>query len=239
MLALKSTENMTGVLISGDFWDLDELCSAIHHLTGKEDRYMDWQGARMRLLGVTSEIRYAYQGNRNIDFVANGLHKEMMKSHDFIAPENNIYYSTEILWPELVFSFIALNDFIQLYKKYEFANDFDLHIVNVRKFQALISEAWKDILTNEEYAVILSAVYSPETTVEEYAIQYIDMLNLSYIEMTKEQRTKSFSSIVQNIVMGNGEYEAIKKKVIAEASKTKSAIHDLRFNVNYPEQIDW
>lgn len=239
MLSVTNTENMTGVLISGDFWDLDELCTAIYLLTGEKDRYMEWQGARMRLLSVVYDLRHASQGDRNIEFVANGLHKETMKAHDFIAPENNIYYSTEALWPEIIFSFIAINDFIKLYKKYEHASDFDLHIVNARKFQAIIAEVLKENMTQAEYTAFLSAILSPDSNVEEYAVQYIDMLNLSFINMTKEQRTKSFSSIVKNIVIDNNEYESIKQQIISEANKTKSSIHDLQLNVKYPEHIEW
>ena len=235
MLALKNTENMTGALINGDYWDLDELCTAIYQLTGKEDRYLDWQGARLRLLGVSYDLRHAYQGERHIDTVANGLHKEVMKAHDFVASENNIYYSTEILWPELVFTFIALNDFIDLYKKYEHKTDYDVHIVTARKFQAIIAEGLKTNMPEADYQTILTT----KTNVEEYAIQYIDMLNLTYIEMTKEQRIQSFPSIAKNIVLENKEYVAVKRKVMSEANQSKSAIHQLKFNLEYPKDIEW
>lgn len=235
MLALKNTENMTGALISGDYWDLDELCTAIYQLTGEEGRYLDWQGARMRLLGVSYELRHAYQGDRHIDTVANGLHKEVMKAHDFVASENNIYYSTEILWPELVFSFIAINDFIKLHKKYEKKTDYDVSIVTARKFQSIIADGLKENMPEADYQTILTT----NTNVEEYAIQYIDMLNLTYIEMTKEQRIQSFPSIAKNIVLENNEYAAVKRKVMSEANSSKSAIHQLKFNLEYPENIEW
>lgn len=144
MLALKNTENLTGALISGDYWDLDELCTALHRLTGKESRYLDWQGARMRLLSIMHDLRNAYQGNSNVETVGNGLKKDTMKNHDFIASQNNIYFSTEILWPELIFTLVAINDFINLHQKYEQATDLEIHIVNARKFQALIAEGQRE-----------------------------------------------------------------------------------------------
>ena len=46
---------------------------------GDENHYYDYQGARNRILQVCYEIRNATQGNRNIEFIANGLHKGIMK----------------------------------------------------------------------------------------------------------------------------------------------------------------
>jgi len=63
-----------------------------------------------------------------------------MKNYDFIASQNNIYFSVEVLWPKLIFALVATNDFINLHKKYEQAIDPDIHIVNVRMFQALNAE---------------------------------------------------------------------------------------------------
>ena len=239
MLSLKNTDNLTGALISGDYWDLNELCTAIYSIIGDEKRYYDWQGSRMRLLGITYDLRHAYQGERNVEFIGNGLHKEIMKAHDFIAPNKNIYYSVEILWPELIYSSIAINDFIKLYKKDKNATDFDLHIVNARKFQAIVAEGLKENMTATEFKTLTDAMFSPQTTVEEYAIQYIDMLNLSYIEMPREKRIKAFTAIANNIVISNSEYNSVKQTVLTEANKTKSSIHDLRLNVDYPEDIEW
>lgn len=239
MLLLKNTENLTGASISGDFWDLDETCSSIYHLLGEEGRYFEWQGARIRLLSIAYNLRHASRGERKVEFVANGLPKEVMKTHNFIAPNHNIYFATEILWPELIFAFLAMNDFIKLYLKYEHTTEIDTHLVNARKFQSIIAEGLQENMSKEAYSVILSALLSPGTTVEEYAIQYIDMLNLSYINMSKEQRLQSFAAIVQNIIVDNEEYHSIKQQVLAEANRTKMSIHELKVHVEYPENIEW
>ena len=239
MLALKNTENLTGALISGDYWDLDELCTALHGLTGNESRYLDWQGARMRLLRIMHDLRDAYQGNGNIESVGNGLKKDTMKNHDFIASQNNIYFSTEILWPELIFALVAINDFIDLHKKYEQATDLDIHIVNARKFQALILEGMKANMSEETYRNTMHHVITSNAYVKEYAIQYIDLLNLSYIDMSKDQRTQSFESIAHNIIVQTRDYNNFKNKIITETNKTKSSIHDYRTSIEYPEHIEW
>ena len=239
MLALKNTENLTGALISGDYWDLDELCTALHRLTGNESRYLDWQGARMRLLRTMHDLRQAYQGSKNVESVGNGLKRDTMKNHDFIASQNNIYFSTEILWPELIFALVAINDFINLHKKYEQATDLDIHIVNARKLQALIAEALKKNMSEETYTFAMQYVITSNAFVEEYAIQYIDLLNISYIDMSKEQRTQAFESIVHNIIVQTKDYHNFKSKILTETNKTKSTIHDFRMNIEYPESIEW
>lgn len=239
MLALKNTENLTGALVSGDYWDLDELCTALHRLTGNDSRYLDWQGARMRMLSMMHDLRNAYQGNKNVESVGNGLKKDTMKNHDFIASQNNIYFSTEILWPELIFALVAINDFINLHKKYEQATDLDIHIVNARKFQALIAEGLKENMSEETYTFIIQHVLTSNAYVEEYAIQYIDLLNFSYIDMSREQRTKAFESIAHNIVVQTKDYHNFKNKILTEINKTKSTLHDFRANIKYPEHIEW
>lgn len=239
MLALKNTDNLTGALISGDYWDLDELCMALHRLTGEESRYLDWQGARIRLLRITQNLRSAYHGNKNVESVGNGLKKDTMKDNDFIASQHNIYYSTEILWPELIFALVSINDFINLHQKYENATDLDIHIVNARKFQALIAEGLKENMSEGTYTSIMQYVLSSKANTEEYAVQYIDLLNLSFIEMSKDQRTQAFDAITHKIVIQSNDYNNFKSKILSELNKTKSTIHDFQMNIEYPEYIEW
>lgn len=44
MISIQSTEQLTGVQICGDFWDLDELINAIYKVTGDANKYYDYQG---------------------------------------------------------------------------------------------------------------------------------------------------------------------------------------------------
>jgi len=49
MISIQSTEQLTGVQICGDFWDLDELINAIYKVTGDANKYYDYQGPRLRI----------------------------------------------------------------------------------------------------------------------------------------------------------------------------------------------
>src|SRR5690606_39710985 len=62
-----------------------------------------------------------FKGEYNVEFVANGVHRGIAMKQDLLAPEKNVYFSVEILWPELIFMTIALNDFIELH--YEFRSE--------------------------------------------------------------------------------------------------------------------
>lgn len=239
MLSITQTENLTGAKISGDYWDLDEINQSFYTVVGDENNYYDWEGSRKRVLGVSYEIRQAIQGGRRVDFVSNGLTKDSMKNNDIVTSGKNIYYSVEVLWPELIFTSIALNDFARLYAKEHTHPSLDVHIATVRKFQSAVGEALQTILTKNEHTQFMILLSRSETNVQEYAIQFVDMLNLHYINSTKEQRQKNLGSIALKLAVQDKEYEAFRNQVILSANKTKSDIHDMSITQKYPVEIEW
>ncbi len=238
MLTMKSTPNHTGVKISGDYFDLDELNLAIYKVIGQEDQYYGYEGSRMRILGISYEIRHAAQGDRNVDFVFNGLHEHTMKQHGFIAPDKNIYFSTEVLWPELIYAAIALKDFVKLYQEDKKSTQWDIHLPVIARFQSLVLDCLQGHVPVEEFDVIFNA-FNQQASVNDYAIQYVDLLNLKYIGMDKEQREKSLSTIAMKIAVQDQEYEAFRKQVIAAASPHKKPIHEIAIQAEYPENVEW
>lgn len=239
MLSITHTENLTGAILSGDYWDLDELNHAFYAVIGDENKYYDWEGSRQRILGVAFEIRQAIQGERRLDFVSNGLTKTSMIQHDMVGSGKNIYYLVEVLWPELIFTTIALNDFARLYTKEHTHPSLDVHITTIRKFQSLVGEALQKILPKNEHTQFMILLSRNETNVQEYAIQFVDMLNLHYINSTKEQRQKNLGSIALKLAVQDQEYETFRNQVIQSANRTKSDIHDMSITKKYPEEIEW
>ena len=63
------------------------------------------------MLGICYDIRHALMGNREYQFVENGLTDEIKKYQGFIASDKNIYLKIYVLWPEMLFVLWALNDF--------------------------------------------------------------------------------------------------------------------------------
>ena len=239
MLSITHTENLTGAIVSGDYWDFDELNHAIYKVIGEEGKYYDLEGSRARVLKVCHDFRQAYLGDRNIEFVKNGLHKDSMKKHDLVAPEKNIYFTVEILWPELIFAVIALNDFIKLYQKNHSFPLIDPHVTAIRKFQSAVGVSLSELIDEEQFQDFMKLINNQLTNVHKYAIQFVDVLNINYIKMTKEQREKSLGTYALKLAVQDNEYEAFRNQVIKSASVSKSSIHDLALTVPYPKNIEW
>ena len=239
MISITHTENLTGARINGDYWDLNELNQAFYAVIGDENKYYDWEGSRQRILGISYEVHHALQGERNLDYVNNGLTKETMKQNGVVASEKNIYYSVDVLWPELIFTSIALNDFIRLYMKAHTHPSLDIHITTIRKFQSSIGEALQSVMSKEEHDRFMKILSSNETNVQEYAIQFVDMLNLAYIDSTKENREKNLGTIALKLAIQDKDYAAFRDQVLMSANKTKSDIHDMAITKKYPEDFEW
>lgn len=238
MLTMMTTPNHTGVKISGDYFDLDDLNQAFYQVIGKDGQYHGYEGARMRILGISYEIRHAAQGDRNVEFVFNGLHDHTKKQHGFIAPDKNIYFSVEILWPELIFAAIALKDFVSLYQKNSSKSIWDIHLPVIYRFQSLVLDCLQGHIPDDQYETILKAFNQP-VTMDDYAIQYVDLMNLKYIGMTKEQREQSLSTIAIKLAVQDKEYQAFRQQVLAAAAPGKRQIHEIEVSAEYPEDFEW
>lgn len=238
MLTMVTTPNLTGVKISGDYFDLDELNQALYYVVGEENKYYDYAGSRIRILSISYEIRHAAQGDRNVESVFNGLHDHTKKQHGFIAPDKNIYFSTEILWPELLYAVIALKDFGKLHRKNVKLPDWNIHLQVVAHFQALVLDCLQGQVPDENYHSILQA-FDQAPSVDEYAIQYIDFLNLKYIEMPKAERERILPVIALKIAEQDKDYAAFRAQVLAAATPEKRSIHEIRLQAEYPEEIEW
>ena len=133
---------------------------------------------------------------------------------------------------------MALNDFVRLHKEdIEFPDwDHELHLI--RHFQALVLDCLHGQVPEEQYQLILKT-FSKTPTVSDYAIQYIDFLNLKFIDMPKQQRENTLPAVAVKIAMQDNDYQAFRQQVLAAATPAKKAIHEIHFNAEYPEQIDW
>ena len=98
MLSVKTTEKLTGVTVSGTYGDLNALYNSISNVIGEEGSYPGYEACRIRVLGLCYDIRHAYQGDRNRGKIELG--EEI--------------FSFEYLWPEMVFIFAVLDDFVRL-----------------------------------------------------------------------------------------------------------------------------
>ena len=239
MLTIQPTEMLTGLRISGDYWDIDALLRAIYDVTGDENRYFDFQGARNRILHFCLELRNAIKGEHNIDFVTNGIHKGLEKEKAILAPKKNVYYSVEILVPEVIFAAAALNDFIRLHQEMIDSSIWNISVATIRQFQGAVAETLADLLEEEHYIVFLQMLHSKQARFFRYATQYVDILNLEYLKLSQEERKNKISSYAIRLLIEDERYSALKEQLMATASVTKHALHELNLALKYPETIDW
>ncbi|MFC4355418.1 DUF6904 family protein [Chryseomicrobium palamuruense] len=241
MLTIQSTPHATGATISGDYWDFDSFLTAAFAIIGKTNRYYDYQSTHARLTKNLLELAAARKGHEAVLFVDNGASREQMKEKDLVGPQKNVYFGTNVLWPELLFTIFGLHDYIRLHSKEAAHPQLHRDLVELHLFQAKVVEALEQALPEEDFTDLKRALVSPERSTEEYATQYIDMLSVSYLKVPKEERVVLLPKIARSIVVGSSDYDGFKQKVLAEANKTKSSIHDIKLTAEYPEKdtIEW
>jgi len=256
MITVTNTPNLTGVTISGDINDLYNLVEAFHEITidelsEKHHRYIE---ISTRVLGLCYDIRHAYQGDRAVELIDNAMTEEKMKWHSIIAPKNNVYYSCNYLYPEMFFVMLALTELVELRikditkTKYLYREVMDKKVIwdetiaIIRLFQAEFVKCVKGVLSDASFARWLNLMNGGYIGIEDIAGQYIDMLNIKYINMTKEKRMKNLNSIAKRIAGFSYDYEHKEiKEVVAEAAKEyrcePGEIH-LK-GIDYPEDFAW
>ena len=116
MIYVKNTPNNVGVSIYGDCLDFDMLYDALHTIVGNEEQYTAYEAARIRVLGVCYDLRHALMGDREIEFVDNGIDDEKRKHMSVLASDKNVYLKINVLWSEMLFVTMVLNDFMRIIK---------------------------------------------------------------------------------------------------------------------------
>ena len=118
MLKVTMTPNLLGFKIAGDYDDLNELYDAVWALSIADGDFPDDERMRgdddelimsTRLLALCYDIRHAYQGARNIEFVSSGMNEWSAKSQGLQLVEKNVSFSVEVLYPEAMYEALVLN----------------------------------------------------------------------------------------------------------------------------------
>ena len=95
-------------------------------------------------------------GDREILFIDNGMDTEKMKRMGTITNGTNVYLCINVLWPEMLFVLMALNDFCRFHaqkltkKRYEMMLDksviWDHNITQIRLLQAEVAKCLEEIV---------------------------------------------------------------------------------------------
>ncbi|NLX91549.1 MAG: hypothetical protein GXZ07_08190 [Firmicutes bacterium] len=256
MITLRNTKNRAGVCISGDYNDLNALVNAFYEITIDEfsEKYTSYIDISTRVLGLCYDVRHAMQGDRDVELVNNGMTEDLMKFHSVIAPKKNVYYQCNYLYPEMFFVMIALNELIKLRartlakSRYGY-NDllnrrviWDETIAVLRTFQAKFQKCVRELLTEASFARWLKVMNNDYIGIEEIAGQYIDFLNIEYINMSKEKREKNLTKMARRIAefRTDKDYLEIKEVVEEAALEYGCPKESIRLaGIEYPDTIDW
>lgn len=250
MIYLKNSLNNAGVSIYGDLLDFDALYEALHIIVGDEDENINYEGARFRVLSVCYDLRHAMMGDREIEFVDNGFNVDKMKAMAVIAPNKNLYLKIDVLWPELLFVTMALNDFVRLHAqkqakdKYQFMLDkrniWDSPIAQVRSFQAAIAKCIKEVVSPASFSRMINLLNHDYMWTDGYVTQYLDILNVRFINMDKEKRLKSIPLMAKRLTEREREYSEIESTVLRGAAEFGCRAEDIELQgMEYPDEIDW
>lgn len=260
MIQVTNTENLTGVTISGDFYDLDQLVDALHDISvGDMDEDLNdhsrmYLNVSLRVLGVCYDIRHAAQGDREILTKENAISEFHLEAHEKIVPRQNVYYSCNILYPEMILVMMALNDLVKfrmsklVKPRYKFDAPFDKAVVwdktiaTIRMFQSAFLEAISGALTKASFARWQNVVNKRVMEVRGIALPFIDYWNIEYLKMKPETRASKLGTITKRFAeYYNDPIDQRFRRSIDEAVlEYQCAESDLRpEGLEYPDDFEW
>lgn len=260
MIKIVNTENLTGVTISGTYDDIYEIYEAIEKVIGPETESL----TTLRILGVCYDLRHCFMGNREIDFVENNFHVELQKYHEIIHPDTNVHFCVNILWLEVMFAVLALDDFVKRYGDDKTFNkmmksagitDEQMQYYNltrfedialVRIFQEKVWRAFRDACGDaafkrlykkaklEKYNYIVTCNYV------NFCTHYLDILEMEYINSKPEKREKLLATLVRKIIVQGDDYYQIYQDVSSYAIENNISRDQVRLShVEYPDDVEW
>lgn len=207
-------------------------------------------GARLRVLGICYDIRHALMGHREVAFVENRLDEYKMMQLSINASDKNVYLTLNVLWPEVLFVLMALNDFIKVYARKQAKNNYfalldyrnvwDPTIATVRNFQAAIAKCMTETIPETSVNRVMKLMNHDYSWSDHYATQYVDELNCKFIGMEAEKRIKNITVMAKRIAEKGREYQAVNEAVLKAAREYNCHMTEIRMSsLEYPESIEW
>ena len=256
MLTAKPTENLTGVTIEGEYDDFYNLVDAIHHMTGFEESYDDmYYGVKNRLLGICYDLRHAYQGNREICMIDNGMDEYKMKWHSMITPTQNVHFSVNVYFPEAVFVALSAPELFMFSRgeygsrrkdeeEHVYAPKFAEYLQDKAQIELLCSVilgALGEVIGDEDLEKMLrnhGSLYRMEYN--NYATMYVDKCNIEYFKTPVDKRKDKIRNIAKRLVKKPAAYDNMKYGLETSARHYGCSIYQLEDpKLDYPEDIEW
>lgn len=240
MLSITDTPRHAGVILSGDYHDLNQLYDALHHIVGEEGQFPASEGSRLRVLGLCYDIRHAFMGDRDVHFVDNGLTDEKKKFIGILAPNQNVYYSFKYLWPEVLFIMIVLNDFISTAERMGKIGVWDPAVTTIRNFQGTLTSCIRETVAETVFIRMIKSMNQRFVSYDHYCVQYLDVLTDTFLRKDPEKRLKFLSTLAKRIAEKDRDYYQVEMSVRQAALKYDCSPLDIRIGDRDDDaEIDW
>lgn len=242
MLKIEVTKNYTGFNITGDYNDLDLLYDSIYYLIKKEPENIKEYLMQNHIFCFLYDVRHAYQGDREAKLIDNYVQeykKERLGIKKKDITNNNLYYSFNYLFPDLIQDIILIKCFTAKLPKKE-RNIYNLHLNMVNFFYSMVLNSLREILTDTKFNKVKKEIESAYILDKIYIPQWFEMVSIDYTNMTKKQREKEIMHILDAICNYGGyeDYFELKKEV-EDKCKEKNCNLDRLHYEGYPKEIEW
>ena len=134
-----------------------------------------------------------------------------------------------------------MNDFVALYKETVDDSEWNLAVTTIRKFQALVADAISVFMPEEHYILFLTTLHTKSPLFYQYATQYVDILNLEYLSLSREEREEHLTSFALRFLAEDETYKVLIQQLLDVTSVSKQSLYEVELALNYPndESIVW
>lgn len=240
MIKIKLTENFVGFNIVGTFDDFYELYDNISNFLGIEEcsDYLE-EDMRLHILGFLYDLRHAYQGDREIIAVDNGLTDEEKEYFGIKkSVKQNILYSFNYIVPELITDIVIFKYFAAKNKK---KNEYDTNYNSVIAFYSRVIDSLGEILTLAQLNKVRRLLSNYLLGLKKsWTRQWYMILSIDYMKMTKMKRKKELMHTIDKICnfFEYDKYYQIKNEVEEYAKENNIIVTDVEYG-NCPKEIEW
>ena len=261
MLNIKNTDQLMGVSISGTYDDLKEIYEAIGNVLGPDETY---DLTPIRILGVCYDLRHCFMGDREVEYVDNNFDEDLRAYHKGNHPDTNVHFSVNILWIEVIFSVLALDDYLRSYendksfksmmkksdmkdavKDYYALRRFE-DIALVRLYQEKVWKAFRQACGDAAYKRLYKKAKSNNndyinfSNYKDFCTHYIDELEMKYIYSNPEKREKLLATLVRKIIEPGDDYYDVAESISNYAKENNVSMDQVGLaGIKYPDTIKW
>ncbi len=261
MIKVENTENLTGVTISGSYEDIRTLHESISNVVGPEYKF---DMARIFVLGLCYDLRHCYYGDREVATIDNNYSDELQRYHEFIHPKTDIVYKVNVLWIQLIFNVLALDDYVSKYsidkhynKMFRESNEpleYKEHysktrykdVMEVKLFQEKVwetlREAIGDTAHKKLYKIRLKYIsnLNSKYKYDNFFTHYVEALETRYIYSNVKKRKNLLSKYIKKLIVLDEDYYDLEESIkdyMTENNTTADKV--ILKSVSYPETVIW